>query len=540
MASTIKLKNGTGVPLVGDLVQGEPAFDLTNKRLYTENAGGTVIEVGTNPSTIVIPAGTINGTTIGAITPASVAATTLSTTGAATFGGAVDSGGAISINGDETVGNDGVSSYWKATSGTHYFQTGGATKMTLDSSGGLTTTGAATFNGNVAATRAVLGATDYATEQMSIFNSQAGAANNAATLGFHLSNLDWGSGATTARVSAVQENGITGATALVFGTATNGSETSAPERMRLDSSGNLGIGTSSPSKRLEVFDSTTSPSSYIQGIRLTGNAGYYYDIGRVAGTGELTVSGNQSGVPLMTWVQNATERMRIDASGNLAIGTTIAGGSASNRQITSVGSAASQLTLTGGGSFSTHVGTNGTVGYLEVTGANNLTLYTNSVERARLTSDGNLLVGTTSALSVAPKLAVESTNFVVGISGTNPTGELVRFYGNSRTVAGTISHLGSSVSYNTTSDQRLKENITDANDAGDKIDAIKVRQYDWKANGSHQDYGMVAQELMTVAPEAVYQPEDPKEMMGIDYSKLVPMLLKEIQSLRSRLDAAGL
>jgi hypothetical protein len=66
-------------------------------------------------------------------------------TGAATFGGAVDIGGAISINGDETVGNDGVSSYWKATSGTHYFQTGGATKMTLDSSGNLTTTGAATF-----------------------------------------------------------------------------------------------------------------------------------------------------------------------------------------------------------------------------------------------------------------------------------------------------------------------------------------------------------------------------------------------------------
>ena len=49
MASTIKLKNGSGAPLAGDLVQGEPALDLTNKRLYTENASGTVIEVGTNP-----------------------------------------------------------------------------------------------------------------------------------------------------------------------------------------------------------------------------------------------------------------------------------------------------------------------------------------------------------------------------------------------------------------------------------------------------------------------------------------------------------
>jgi hypothetical protein len=48
MASTIKLKNGSGAPTTGDLVQGEPALDLTNKRLYTENASGVVIEVGVN------------------------------------------------------------------------------------------------------------------------------------------------------------------------------------------------------------------------------------------------------------------------------------------------------------------------------------------------------------------------------------------------------------------------------------------------------------------------------------------------------------
>ena len=50
--TTIKLKNGSGAPLAGDLVQGEPALDLTNKRLYTENSGGTVIEVGTNPTSL--------------------------------------------------------------------------------------------------------------------------------------------------------------------------------------------------------------------------------------------------------------------------------------------------------------------------------------------------------------------------------------------------------------------------------------------------------------------------------------------------------
>jgi len=90
------------------------------------------------------------------------------------------------------------------------------------------------------------------------------------------------------------------------------------------------------------------------------------------------------------------------------------------------------------------------------------------------------------------------------------------------------------VAYNTSSDQRLKENIADADDAGSKVDAIKVRKFDWKADGQHQDYGMIAQELIEVAPEAVSAPEDPDEMMGVDYSKLVPMLIKEIQQLRSR------
>jgi hypothetical protein len=40
------------VPTAGDLVQGEPAFDLTNKRLYTEDSGGTVIEIGTTPTSL--------------------------------------------------------------------------------------------------------------------------------------------------------------------------------------------------------------------------------------------------------------------------------------------------------------------------------------------------------------------------------------------------------------------------------------------------------------------------------------------------------
>lgn len=80
MASTIKLKNGSGAPLASDLVQGEPALDLTNKRLYTEDSGGTVIEIGTKPSTIDINAGTIDGTVIGGSSPAEGAFTNATVT----------------------------------------------------------------------------------------------------------------------------------------------------------------------------------------------------------------------------------------------------------------------------------------------------------------------------------------------------------------------------------------------------------------------------------------------------------------------------
>ena len=67
-----------------------------------------------------------------------------------------------------------------------------------------------------------------------------------------------------------------------------------------------------------------------------------------------------------------------------------------------------------------------------------------------------------------------------------------------------------------------------------------MRSYDWKADGTHQRAGFVAQELVTVAPEAVHQPTNTEDMMAVDYSKLVPMLVKEIQSLRKRLADAGI
>jgi hypothetical protein len=162
-------------------------------------------------------------------------------------------------------------------------------------------------------------------------------------------------------------------------------------------------------------------------------------------------------------------------------------------------------------------------------------------EAGRFDGNGNLLVGKTSSslgtdgveLRDGTSYFTNTSQSPMAINREGTDGQLIGFY-NDEVGAGAITCSGSTVTYSTSSDQRLKENIADADDAGSKIDAIQVRKYDWKADGSHQDYGMIAQELQAVAPEAVSGDADSEEMMGVDYSKLVPMLVKEIQSLRNR------
>ena len=95
------------------------------------------------------------------------------------------------------------------------------------------------------------------------------------------------------------------------------------------------------------------------------------------------------------------------------------------------------------------------------------------------------------------------------------------------------------MAYNTSSDRRLKENIVPAQSASSIIDNIEVVQYDWK-EGTHVRHGIIAQDLYSVAPEAVSigdseEIENPRNPWGVDYSKLVPMLIKEIQELRARI-----
>jgi hypothetical protein len=244
----------------------------------------------------------------------------------------------------------------------------------------------------------------------------------------------------------------------------------------------------------------------------------------------------------IAFTEGGAEALRIDSSGNVGIGTTSPSG-ASGRV----------LEVNGGAGQARFVLKNNTTGSLSTDGsqialvgaqlviqnrqASDITFETNNNERARISSAGDLLVGTTSTGPVnANAITIEPANSRIRVahSGTGNATPYIQFDYNGSNIGSITQNTTSSVLYNTTSDQRLKENIVDAPDFGSVIDSIKVRSFDWKIDQTHQRAGFVAQELVTVAPEAVHQPTDANEMMAVDYSKLVPMLVKEIQSLRQR------
>lgn len=172
---------------------------------------------------------------------------------------------------------------------------------------------------------------------------------------------------------------------------------------------------------------------------------------------------------------------------------------------------------------------------------------TSGVERARWDSAGALLVGTT---SITPG---DDTTAWVGLSGGAITqhvsnaasaGTTLQGFYRGASAIGSITQSGTTaVLYNTTSDARLKCNVADAPDAGAIIDALRVRSFDWREAGNeHVTHGFIAQELAAVAPLAVKVGDGGDEVIdpwAIDPSKLVALLVREIQSLRARVAALG-
>ena len=257
--------------------------------------------------------------------------------------------------------------------------------------------------------------------------------------------------------------------------------------------------------------------------------------------------GSTANNSFLTFSPSAIERMRIDSSGNVGIGTNAPSHPLMvQRADDTLGTASISLNPeyeSDGGSYIRWGGTSVAGAMLRFVGVG-------SVERMRIDSLGNVLVGTTDTTLYNNNASGSNSNGTmitpngeIQVARYQETPLLVNRMGNNGTCisirnrgvgVGSISTTSTSTSFNESSDERLKENIADSADAGSKIDAIQIRQFDWISNGEHQDYGVIAQELINVVPSAVAVGDTEEDMMGVDYSKLVPLLVKEVQALRSR------
>jgi hypothetical protein len=288
--------------------------------------------------------------------------------------------------------------------------------------------------------------------------------------------------------------------------------TNGTQRLRINSSGNVSIGSSFASGVATRVLTVDDPSNAAIVVAHNGATA----LNLYADADEANIGSYLQGANMKFFTTpsggSLTERVRIASSGNVGIGESSPSSllhlssSAPTLQFSETDVGVENYIQASGGGF------NFFADDTDAAAGTKMGFFIDGSELMRIAASGNLLVGTTYDAFNA------RTNIYGAGSGTSEitlnlwngggSGCIYERYVNSLGSAiGSITQSGASaVLYNTTSDQRLKENITDANNAGDKIDAIKVRQYDWKADGSHQDYGMIAQELVEVAPEAVSAP----------------------------------
>jgi hypothetical protein len=317
-------------------------------------------------------------------------------------------------------------------------------------------------------------------------------------------------------------------------------------------SGDVGIGTDSPDTKLEIFG----------GARVSGNSTYaefslkdgtasgstWYLLSGFPALGDFTI--REAGVANHLVIKKTT--------GNVGIGTAspatnlhIAGTTEMRFGTTSSGSLI-QFWKDSSASFASSIGNAIPGGSVQ----NDLLFatYDGSAwsEQMRITSEGYVLVGSDtipgagtttigSSLGTAGFITAQRNAATVGFFGRNSSdGELFAFYRDS-TQVGNISVTSVLTTYNTTSDYRLKEDLQEFNGL-EKVQAIKVYDYKWKAQESRMN-GVLAHELAEVLPYAVSGEKDEVDekgndkMQGVDYSKIVPILIKAIQEQQVQIDS---
>jgi hypothetical protein len=216
------------------------------------------------------------------------------------------------------------------------------------------------------------------------------------------------------------------------------------ESMRIDSSGNVGIGTASPSQKLQISTSSASDIA----MQLTNSLGSF----KISNFSDSSIGLETTYSAPIRFFTNATERMRISSTGNVMVGTTIEDG---------------KFSVTGG------------------TGSSYPTIY---IKNNNNTSG-----------DYCAQFAMQSNN-------TNNTSS---FYLNC-TIPGIANKFAiyGNGTYGTLSDQRLKKNIETARDGYlDDVNKLRVVKYNWNSqeDGEAKELGVIAQELEQVFPGLIQE-----------------------------------
>jgi hypothetical protein len=344
------------------------------------------------------------------------------------------------------------------------------------------------------------------------------------------------------------------------------------ERLRIDSSGNVGIGTSSPARSLHIRSTGEGSGLFLE---RSSNYGFvlYNEIETTTETFHLGFVSNGT---------FSSDILVANELGNVGIGT-----SSPNDLLHIVKSDASTTDTTGLKITNSNITTNSIAGILfENYDSNNawirslrspstqgtLTFGTNPgtgvaesniQERMRITSNGELLLNRTGIFGTGNTCSAfiqGKSTAAMYVIGTNTSGyQLITFFNGSLNVMGSITHNNTSVTYGTSSDYRLKENVVELDGAIDRVKLLQPKRFNFIADAENTVDGFLAHEVADVVPEAITGVKDEMQeeeyevtpavldedgnvvteaVMGtrevpkyqnIDQSKLVPLLTKAIQ-----------
>ena len=300
------------------------------------------------------------------------------------------------------------------------------------------------------------------------------------------------------------------------------------ERMRIDVSGAVGIGTS-PSAKLHIQGTNSgvlvdTSVAYTPKIKASG-ALSDLEISSIGNGGNLILTADCTSGSIIQFNNGGSEAARIDSSGNFGIGTT---SPAAKLEIYKSDFPA--MRLSNANAFSNiYQDTAGVINYSADDGGTAANsghiFYVDGIERMRVTSGGAVLIKTQSEFGISNE-ALQVANIdggdraiaVGNTTGSSATG-CINFY-NSNGIVGAILTNGSSTSYLTSSDYRLKEDWQPMANALDRVEALKPINFAWKVDGSRVD-GFLAHELAEVVPEAVTGEKDATEIRSFEVSPAV-------------------